>query len=182
MLPLVSTATILRVLLTSNESRCCRKVPHRARSRTRAPPARKYYVDFNQRSLVRYPRRMNQLFSLHGHCETRSSCHPEPLAKLWAELHAELVIALKHSDEYSLTVDSPVPINFGGIANANVVMLQPQGGSVTVAITSADGTSQEVPVDTLLIIISKSVPVTAISATRATGVTTQLNVFLAESA
>ena len=125
---------------------------------------------------------MTQLFSLHGHCETRSPAHPEPLARLWAELHAEVVIDLKHSDEYNLTVDTAVPIAFGGILNANVVMVQPQGGTVTLAITSADGTSQEVPVDTLLIIISKTVPVTAISATRAAGVTTQLNVFLAEAA
>ena len=125
---------------------------------------------------------MTQLFSLHGHCETKSACHPEPLAKLWAELHAHLPIALKHSDEYSLTVDTPVPINFGGLANAHVVMLQAQGGSVVVAITTGAGTPQEVTIDTLLIIISKTVPVTAISATRAAGVTTQLNVFLAEAA
>ena len=53
---------------------------------------------------------------------------------------------------------------------------------MVVAITTGAGTPQEVTIDTLLIIISKTVPVTAISATRAAGVTTQLNVFLAEAA
>lgn len=125
---------------------------------------------------------MTQLFSLHGHCETRSAVRPEPLAKLWAELHAELVIALKHSDEYDLEVDTPVSIGFGGISNANVLMLQPQGGPVTVELTTGLGSPQTVVIDTLFILITKTAPVNAISATRATGTPTQLNVFLAQAA
>ena len=125
---------------------------------------------------------MTQLFRFRGHCETESSSHPEPMTQVWSEVVKRLPISKKHTDEYILTVDTAVPIGFGGIVNAAVVMLQVQGGKVTVTITSADGTSQNVPADALFILISATTPVTAISVTRSSGIPTNVNVLLAEAA
>ncbi len=82
--------------------------------------------------------------------------------------------------EYELTADAAQAVSFGGLTQANVVMIKTVGGKVTATLSSADGASQDVPVDSYLLIISSSVPYTALSVTRAAGVTTTAKILLAE--
>lgn len=87
----------------------------------------------------------------------------------------------KHIDTIDLGVDTPVAVSFGGLTNANIIMLKSTAGvKVRARITSADGTDQAIPFDTFLVLMSMDVPVTAIDLTRLTGTPTQVRVFLGE--
>lgn len=79
-----------------------------------------------------------------------------------------------------LGTDTPESIAFGDLASANVVWLAVTGGKVRARLTSADGTQQAVPVDDLLIIVSRSVPFTAIDLTRVTGQTPRVTYVLGQ--
>jgi len=93
----------------------------------------------------------------------------------------EVALAVKNYDEVNLTVDTPVPVVFGGVTNASVVIISPTNGAkVTARITSADGVEQSIPVDDVLILISRSVPITAIDLTRVPATDTKVKVFLGE--
>lgn len=88
----------------------------------------------------------------------------------------------KQITTHLLASDSPVDVDFGGVTNAHIVILKAVGGKVRARLTSADGTDQAVPFDTYFILMSETVPVTAIDLTRVSGVETTVRVFLAEKA
>lgn len=93
----------------------------------------------------------------------------------------EMTLATKNYDEPDLLVDAPVPVGFGGVTNAAVVIISTvNGAKVTARITSADGTEQSIPIDDTLILICRSVPVTAIDLTRLPATATKVKVFLGE--
>ena len=93
----------------------------------------------------------------------------------------ELTLATKNYDEPDLLVDTPVPVQFGGVTNASVVIISTVNGArITALITSADGVSQAIPVDDTLILICRSAPVTAIDLTRLPATATKVKVFLGE--
>lgn len=95
----------------------------------------------------------------------------------------ELVtLEARTSYDVALTVDTPVAVSFGGVTNANVVVLKALGGKVRARLTSADGATQAVPFDTYLILMSDTVPITAIDLTRVAGVDTTVRVFLGDKA
>lgn len=79
-----------------------------------------------------------------------------------------------------LASDSPAAVAFGAITNAHIVFIRARGGKVRVRLTSADGSQQSVPADPLLLVISQTVPITAIDLTRLAGVETTVQVFLGE--
>ena len=90
-------------------------------------------------------------------------------------------LAVKHYDEPTLTVDTPVPVDFGSVTNAAVIVISVANGLKVVAqITSADGVDQAVPVDDTLILFSRTVPVTAINLTRVPATATKVKIFLGE--
>lgn len=93
----------------------------------------------------------------------------------------EVTLATKNYEEVGLSVDTPVAVSFGGVTNASVVIISTvNGAKVTVRITSADGATQSIPIDDTLILISRSVPVTAIDLTRVPATDTNVKVFLGE--
>lgn len=80
--------------------------------------------------------------------------------------------------EIDLDVDTAIAVDFGGLTNAHVIAIH-SNRKVAVAFTSADGTSQIIPVENFLKIISKgTVPYTAITLTRVAGQETKVKVFL----
>ena len=81
---------------------------------------------------------------------------------------------------YTLSTDGPQAVSLGGLSLVHAVFIKTCGGKVTATITSADGTSQSVPVDPLFQLFCYSVPITAITLTRNPGVVTLVNVFLAQ--
>ena len=82
--------------------------------------------------------------------------------------------------EYELTDDAAQAVSFGGLTQANVVMIKSVGGKVRARLTSADGTDQAVPVDSFMLLFSSSVPFTALDITRVSGVSTTVKVLLGE--
>lgn len=102
-------------------------------------------------------------------------------ASLTAPIAETLQLKERQLWEEILTVDTPVVVSFGGVANAHVVVVK-SNRKVRVRLTSADGSQQSVPVDGLLHIICKSVPITAIDVMRVAATETKVKVFLGEKA
>ena len=73
------------------------------------------------------------------------------------------------STVYVLASDSAQTVSLGSLSAVNVLQLRVVGNKVRVRITSSDGTSQAIPVDSFLCIISDSVSITAIDLTRTAG-------------
>lgn len=76
--------------------------------------------------------------------------------------------------------DTPESVAFGDLASASAVWMQVTGGKVRARLTSADGTQQAIPVDDLFILVSRSVPITAIDLTRVTGQTPRVTFVLGQ--
>lgn len=89
-------------------------------------------------------------------------------------------LAYKATSEVHLTVDTPVAVDFAGVTNANIVILKAVGGKVRARLTSADGTTQAIPVDSVLILTSREVPITAVDLTRLPATDTVVRYFLGE--
>lgn len=97
-----------------------------------------------------------------------------------ANLDERLSLGNKTSFTVSLAADDVSTVDLCGMTNIHVLVLRTVGGKVRARITSADGSTQSVPVDPLLIFISKSVPITALDLTRVAGVPTTVKVFFGE--
>lgn len=122
-------------------------------------------------------------FKLSGSYLTQPLSQPLSFAPtIEASIDESLSIKAKQVTEILLSADAPVAVNFGGVTNAHVVILKSTDGKVKASISSADGAAQAVPFDTYWILMSESVPVTAISLTRVAGAETTVRVFLAEKA
>lgn len=128
---------------------------------------------------------MSQTVKIHGELSagpdscSGSSGSPALLVQLDEAISVK---GVPNTSEYELSSDSPQSVAFGGLASASVVLIKATGGKVRVRLTSADGTSQAIPVDSLLLILSESVAYTAIDLTRVSGTLTTVAVTLAEKA
>ncbi len=89
-------------------------------------------------------------------------------------------IIRKNTDDLTLTVDTPVVVSLGGLTNVHVLVIKTIGGKIQLRVTSADGSTQAFPVDTFLMLITQSVPITAIDVTRVANTETQVHVFMGE--
>lgn len=126
---------------------------------------------------------MTDSFKLLGSYETTPLGQPLSFApNIIAQINESRTLKSSHPDTITLDTDSPVPVAFGGVTNAHIVILKAIGGKVRAAITSADGTAQLVPFDTYWILMSESVPVTAITLTRVPGQLTTVRIFIGEKA
>jgi len=99
-----------------------------------------------------------------------------------APIDESLVCKNKQIASLDLSVDTPVAVAFGGLANAHIVLLKAIGGPVVARLTSAAGSVQSVPFDTYLILMSLGSPITAIDLTRTPATPTSVRVVLAEKA
>jgi hypothetical protein len=99
-----------------------------------------------------------------------------------AVIDEPLTLTKKTEYDTTLTVDTPVAVQFGGVVNAHVVILKAVGGKMRARLTSADGTQQSVPVDSVLVLTALSVPVTAIDLTRVPATPVDVRVMLGERA
>lgn len=87
-----------------------------------------------------------------------------------------LQLTKRSNDKWDLSAAVSQVISFGPVTDAHVVKAKTVGGEIILEITTAEGTDQTVPVDSVLILISETNPVTAIKATG----TGELNLFLGE--
>jgi len=99
-------------------------------------------------------------------------------------LNDQVVLDGVQLDMVTLSDGSPKSVAFGDLTGANYVFIYAQGAKVKAQITSADGSTQAVPVDPKLNIISLSVPITAIALTRdpSSSTVTQVRVLLGHKA
>ena len=110
---------------------------------------------------------MADSFQISGEFSTRPLLGvASAIPSVIAPLNEVVQVTKKHLDDQTLTVDTPVPLSFGGLTEAHVVIVKVIGGKVTARFTSADGATQAVPVDTLFVLISLQEPITAIDFTR----------------
>jgi len=128
---------------------------------------------------------MSDIFKVHGDytSEPASSCSASGSPTVSAPI--DEVLSLKRSPtlaEYELTADAVQAVAFGPATNAHVILIKTVGGKVTARLTSADGATQAIPVDSFMLVISESVPFTALDLTRVSGVTTTVKVLLGEKA
>jgi hypothetical protein len=99
-----------------------------------------------------------------------------------APIDESMTIRTKTEYDQDLSVDTAIPLQFGGVTNANVVILKSTGGKFKAKLTSADGSQQSIPVDTVFVLIAQAVPITAIDLTRIPATPTTVRVYLAEKA
>jgi len=126
---------------------------------------------------------MSDQFLLSGGYSTTPLGSPLSFAAgVSAVIQEPLTIKAKHVSEIDLSVNTPVAVDFGTLAGAHVVLLKAVGGKVKARVTSTDGATQAIPFDTYFILMSDSVPLTAIDLTRLTDVPTTVRVFLGEKA
>ena len=67
---------------------------------------------------------------------------------------------------YTLDADTPVSVDLGPLTEVNFLSVRAVGNKIRVRITSADGSSQSIPVDPTLLLRCDSVGITAIDLTR----------------
>ncbi|HUK32941.1 MAG TPA: hypothetical protein VLV86_03460 [Vicinamibacterales bacterium] len=108
--------------------------------------------------------------------------YPSGQTDLGTPICEQLSLIQSFQSNYTLSSDSPVTVNFAGLASAAFWFVKVTGGEVNVTITSAAGTAQVVPVDSLQIGFSRSVPITAMTLTRTPGTTSLVNIILGQSA
>ncbi len=126
---------------------------------------------------------MADSFKLQGSYAVSPLTSPLSFApSVLADINESRTLKAKQVTEHTLDADAPVNVDFGGVVNANVITLKAVGGKVRARFTSADGSQQSVPFDTYFILMSESVPVTAIDLTRVAGTATTVRVFLGEKA
>lgn len=94
----------------------------------------------------------------------------------------QMMLAHKQFVEIDLTSDSPQAVSFGGVASAALIVVKTTGGKVDLTLTSADGTAQVIPVDSFAVVMSASVPYSALLLTRAAATPVNVKVFLGERA
>lgn len=126
---------------------------------------------------------MADTFALTGSYSTNPTTgSPSAIPSLTAPLDERMQLENKSVQFFDLTADAPVSVLFSAGFNCNVLVVKSDGGKVRVSITSADGAVQAVPVDGFLALTSQSVPITAITLTRAPGVQVQVQVFMGDQA
>jgi hypothetical protein len=100
-----------------------------------------------------------------------------------AAIDETIILNDKSANSYDLALDAPFVVPFGGVTNAHVLILKLISGlKFKALITTSDGASQTVPVDSLLIMIAQGAPVTALSLVRTVATLTSVRVFLGQKA
>jgi hypothetical protein len=125
---------------------------------------------------------MADTFKLLGSYETVPLGSVQSFAEsIIASINESVVVVHKQVGLIDLSSDSPAAVSFGGVASANIITMKATG-KVKARLTSADGSVQAIPFDDYFILMSRSVPITAIDLTRVSGVATTVRVFLGEKA
>lgn len=123
--------------------------------------------------------------NLSGSLTLQAPSFPPSAAQAIAQPISEVAyVGVWDAQSPTLTVDGAIDIPFPiGMTECHFVYLKVQGGApIILSLTSADGTLQDVPVDSLLIQFFLNEPVTAIQVTRSPGVEATLTYVIAQQA
>lgn len=125
---------------------------------------------------------MADLFRMSGSYATTPATGAQASAdpQVSASIDERLSLANKTQVNVVLDDDLPRAVDLGGLSSAHVLVMRANGGKVRARFTSADGSVQAVPVDPFFVVISRTVPITALDLTRQTGVPVTVKVFMGE--
>jgi hypothetical protein len=125
---------------------------------------------------------LTDIFNLVGDFETRPGSGSRSIdPEVRSRIAERMALSMKTMEDLELDVDSPVDVDMSNLDEANVVIIKTDQ-KVRARLTSSDGAAQAIPVDGVLVLISRTVGVTAIDLTRLTGLTTATRIFLGERA
>jgi len=125
---------------------------------------------------------MSDTFRLQGTYSTTPLVGvPSGFPSLAAPINEIAQLAGKQPGQYTLDTDAAVDVAFGGLSAANVVIIKAVGGPIRVRLTTGSESDQVVRVDSFLVLLSYTVPYTAIDLTRSPGVETIVEVFLGQT-
>lgn len=126
---------------------------------------------------------MADLFSIQGsYTATPASGSPSADPMITAPINENLTLGTELASQITLNVDGPVSLPFGGLSAVNALIVKCVGGKIVVRLTSLDGSSQAIPVDSFLALISASADITAVSVERTPATQTVVKYFLGEKA
>lgn len=128
---------------------------------------------------------MSEIFKLRGDIAAGEACSGLSSGIPAVTLPLDETLTLKSPPvigQYSLAADAAQAVGLGGLTNVNVLVVKAVGGKVRVRITSTDGSQQAIPVDSLLVLLTSAVAITAIDLTRVAGTLTTVTVTLGEKA
>ncbi len=119
-------------------------------------------------------------FSLVGSYQVEPAADfPSGSSAITTRLTEAVVLDLYSRKDMILAADAAADVEFDSLTQAEVVIVR-CSSKVTVTVTSADGATQVFPADPLAVIISKTVPFTAVSLTRVAGTETTCQVFIGQ--
>lgn len=126
---------------------------------------------------------MADVFALQGsYSATPSTGTPSADPQVIAPINELMQLSNQLTGQVNLLADPAVSIPFGGIDGVNVLVIKAVGGKVTVRITSEDGVSQAIPVDSFLALTTYSKDILAVSVQRTPAVPTTVRYFLGQKA
>jgi hypothetical protein len=99
------------------------------------------------------------------------------LARVQAILEDSLAVAAEVSGGVALTSDSAFDVPFDTLPDGATVLIVRATTAITIAMTSAAGTLQALPVRDLFFLVSPT-PITALRFTRTAGIASQVSFYL----
>lgn len=112
---------------------------------------------------------------------THSSCGEDPDHSMVVTLQEAMSITAKQSIAFTVPSDAAFPIDLSATPNVNALFID-ASAKVKLTITTADGATQVIPVDPMMIWFSASVPITALSITRVPSTDTTVRLILGDKA
>lgn len=126
---------------------------------------------------------MSETFTLSGSAGSKPVVGaPSGQGNLSIPLDEGVSLLRSLKSEYRLSADAVQAVGLGPLTNVHVLIVRANGGKVRVRVTSADGVTQAIPVDPLLVLIANDVPITAVDLTRVANIETDVSIFLGERA
>lgn len=122
---------------------------------------------------------MADTFTLSGRYAIRPPVMGVNAPSITVDLSDTFSVLRKAAIPILLGADPAEAVLMGDIASASLVIIHTDA-KVTARFTSADGATQAIPVDGLLILKSLNVPITALTLQRQPGVATNVQVIMAE--
>jgi len=122
-------------------------------------------------------------FSLQGsYTANPVSGSPSADPQITAPINEMMVLSNESVSQLTLNTDGMTTLPMCAVDAVNVLVLKCVGGKITVYLTSSDGTTQAIPVDSFLALTTASADITAIEVERTPSTQTVVKYFLGQKA
>lgn len=107
---------------------------------------------------------------------------PSADPQITAPINEMMTLVNESVSQLTLNTDGIVSLPMCAVDSVNVLVLKCVGGKITVLLTSSDGASQKIPVDSFLALTTANTDITSISVERTPSVQTVVKYFLGQKA